>query len=83
MNGICPYDNHEFVGMYVEADHNATVYTPFIQDFIDNIFDKYPPSGNVKPLILLGTVWSDGFDANNVVRSAPSIWMRTFTITLP
>ena len=44
---------------------------------------KYPPEGNVKPLLLLGTVWSDGFDANNVVHSAPSIWMRTVTIAPP
>ena len=83
LNGICPYDNHDYMDTYVETDHKETIYTPFIQDFIDMILKKYPPEGNVKPLLLLGTVWSDGFDANNVVHSAPSIWMRTMTIAPP
>ena len=83
MNGIYPYANHEFMGTYVQAEYEQSVYTPFVQTIIDNVLHKYPPTGNVKPLILLATVWSDGFDANNVVHNAPSIWLRTITISPP
>ena len=76
MEGICPYDHHDYLGTYVE-ESNDTFNTPFMQETIENILRQYPPSGTLKPLILFGTIWSDGFDANNVVHNAPSIWMRT------
>ena len=82
MEGICPYDHHDYLGTYVE-ESNKTFNTPFMQETIENILRQYPPSGTLKPLILFGTIWSDGFDANNVVHNAPSIWMRTITIAPP
>ena len=82
MEGICPYDHHDYLGTYV-GESNETFETPFIQQTIDNILEQYPPNGTLKPLILFGTIWSDGFDANNVVHNAPSIWMRTITIAPP
>ena len=83
MHGICPYDNHEFTGTYVGDDTAEINNTPFIQNIVNDILQKFPPTENRKPLILFGTVWSDGFDANNVVHSAPSIWIRTITISPP
>ena len=83
LNGICPYDNHDYLHKYVSNSSNDITQTPFVQDIINDTLQKFPPTGDLKPLILLGTVWSDGFDANNVVHSAPSIWMRTITIAPP
>ena len=83
MHGICPYDNHEFMGTYVADDTPEIVNTPFIQNTVDEMLQNFPPTSNKKPLLLFGTVWSDGFDANNVVHNAPSIWMRTVTIAPP
>ena len=82
MDGICPYENHEYTGTYVGLDDD-TVRTPFVQDVINSILQKFPPSEALKPLLLFGKVWSDGFDANNVVHSAPSLWLRTITISPP
>ena len=82
MEGICPYDNHDYAGTYV-GKSNDIDKTPFMQQSINNILDEFPLNGEFKPLILFGTVWSDGFDANNVVHNAPSIWMRTVTIAPP
>ena len=83
MDGFCPYDNHDYQDKYVSVISNDGFKTPFVQNIINDILQKFPPTGDLKPLILLGTVWSDGFDANNVVHSAPSIWMRTITIAPP
>ena len=83
MNGICPYENHEYMGTYVNTVQHDIAQTPFVTNIINQTLQKFPPTEDLKPLILLGTVWSDGFDANNVVHTAPSIWMRTITIAPP
>ena len=82
MEGICPYENHDYSGTYV-GESNEIFNAPFIHQTINKILEKFPPSGIIKPLILFGTLWSDGFDANNVVHNAPSIWIRTITIAPP
>ena len=82
LEGHCPYDNHEFTNLYV-GTATKLYETPFMQETIDDVLKEFPPTGNLKPLILFGTIWSDGFDANNVVHNAPSIWIRTITISPP
>jgi hypothetical protein len=82
MEGLYPYDNNDYIGTYV-GQSNKIFNTPFMKQKINEILKQFPSSGNLKPLVLFGTVWSDGFDANNVVHSAPSIWMRTITISPP
>ena len=37
MEGICPYDHHDYFGTYVEESNN-TFNTPFMQETIENIF---------------------------------------------
>ena len=82
LEGYCPYDNHEYTNLYVGTSTN--IYeTPFMKQTIDDVLAEFPPTGNLKPLIVFGTIWSDGFDANNVVHNAPSIWIRTITISPP
>ena len=82
LEGHCPYDNHEYTDLYV-ATSQKTFDTPFMKQTINDVLDEFPPTGDLKPLIVFGTIWSDGFDANNVVHNAPSIWIRTITISPP
>ena len=82
LEGYCPYDNHEYTDVYVGTSEDR-FKTPFMQQTIQDVLTAFPPTGDLKPLILFGTIWSDGFDANNVVHNAPSIWIRTITISPP
>lgn len=82
LEGHCPYDNHEYTDLYVGTSQKIFT-TPFMKQTINDVLDEFPPTGNLKPLIVFGTIWSDGFDANNVVHNAPSIWIRTITISPP
>ena len=68
--------------MYV-GESNHAYDTPFMQQTINDVLTEFPPTGDLKPLIVFGTIWSDGFDPNNVVHNAPSIWIRTITISPP
>ena len=78
LEGYCPYDNHEYTDLYVGT--STKIYeTLFMQQTIDDVLAEF----NLKPLIVFGTIWSDGYDANNVVHNAPSIWIRTITISPP
>ena len=82
LEGYCPYDDHEFTELYVGTTTNM-YKTPFMHETINDVLKEFPPTGDLKPLILFGNIWSDGFDANNVVHNAPSIWIRTITISPP
>ena len=82
VEGLCPYDIDKYKDLYT-GDSSSIFESPFMVKIKTETLLKYPASGALQPLIIFGTIWSDGFDSNNVVHTAPSMQIRTITISPP
>ena len=82
---MCPIcwrvkDNVQFS---VFGESKAIFNSTIIQQTIHKILEWFPPNSNLKPLILFGTIWSDGFHDNNSLHNAPSTLIYTIIIASP
>ena len=80
VEGLCPYDIDKYKNLYT-GDSSNIFESPFMVKIKTETLLKYPASSALQLLIIFGTIWSDGFDVNNVVHTAPSMWIKTITIS--